>query len=229
MRLGSPRPARPSRQARSREGRTPGGRPGTEIGTPPASPAALSLLLSLHRPLPLRCSSPSVRERAGNVRSRDHVRTRQLPGPTRLNASSLPALYTYATGRARSVEGNQFQSNPDGELPERELRGRHAQALVGRGAGKMARGRRRRQEPQAAIPLHRQPQQAVRGRADEAIQPGAPPPLLCSLCSAWCGSPVSFGTVSCSPLQTGEFSCLASAYTLANAVAFLDISCFLCS
>jgi hypothetical protein len=45
----------------------------------------------------------------------------------------------------------------------------------------MARRRRRRQEPQAALPLHRQPQQAVRGRADEAIQPGASSPLLSSL------------------------------------------------
>uniref|UniRef100_A0A8R7Q7A9 Uncharacterized protein n=1 Tax=Triticum urartu TaxID=4572 RepID=A0A8R7Q7A9_TRIUA len=59
-----------------------------------------------------------------------------------------------------------------GELPQRELRGRQAQALVPRGAGPMAQGRRRRQEPQAPLPLHRQPRQALRGRRHEADQPG---------------------------------------------------------
>jgi hypothetical protein len=74
----------------------------------------------------------------------------------------------------------------------------------------MARRRRRRQEPQAALPLHRQPQQAVRGRADEAIQPGASSPLL--LCSApsVCSAAVPF---SLSMQIGGEVSC-----EIANAV-----------
>jgi hypothetical protein len=79
----------------------------------------------------------------------------------------------------------------------------------------MARRRRRRQEPQAALPLHRQPQQAVRGRADEAIQPGASSPLLSSpllLCSApsVCSAAVPF---SLSMQIGGEVSC-----EIANAV-----------
>lgn len=48
------------------------------------------------------------------------------------------------------------------------------QELDGGGAAAMAQPRRGCQEPQAPIPLHCQPIEAIRGRRDEAIEPRTP-------------------------------------------------------
>ncbi|KAF7057108.1 hypothetical protein CFC21_064438, partial [Triticum aestivum] len=50
-----------------------------------------------------------------------------------------------------------------GELPGGELRGCQGQELVRGGAAALAQALQRRQEPQAPLPLHRQPRQARRG------------------------------------------------------------------
>ncbi|KAF7057109.1 hypothetical protein CFC21_064438, partial [Triticum aestivum] len=55
-----------------------------------------------------------------------------------------------------------------GELPGGELRGCQGQELVRGGAAALAQALQRRQEPQAPLPLHRQPRQARRGVAKES-------------------------------------------------------------
>jgi hypothetical protein len=82
--------------------------------------------------------------------------------------------------RAGGCSSLQRVRRGDGELPGGELRGRQGQELLRGGAPAVAPPLQRRQEPQAPVPLHRQPRKARGGGGHQARQPRpctrSPPP-----------------------------------------------------